>query len=39
MACFPSAGLAPNFEKFESIKESGRKNASFDLNSPEEHKK
>ncbi|XP_017053349.1 MAPK regulated corepressor interacting protein 2 [Drosophila ficusphila] len=31
-------GLAQNFEKFESIKESGRKNASFDLNSPEEHK-
>ncbi|KAH8296495.1 hypothetical protein KR054_007084 [Drosophila jambulina] len=30
-------GLAQNFEKFESIKESGRKNGSFDLNSPEEH--
>lgn len=35
---FP-AGLAQNFEKFESIKESSRKNGSFDLNSPEEHKK
>ncbi|KAH8242544.1 MAPK regulated corepressor interacting protein 2 [Drosophila serrata] len=30
-------GLAQNFEKFESIKESGRRNGSFDLNSPEEH--
>ncbi|XP_001353155.2 uncharacterized protein [Drosophila pseudoobscura] len=31
-------GLAQNFEKFESIKESSRKNGSFDLNSPpEEH--
>ncbi|EDW85409.1 uncharacterized protein Dwil_GK10523 [Drosophila willistoni] len=30
-------GLAQNFEKFESIKESSKKNACFDLNSPEEH--
>ncbi|KAH8270245.1 hypothetical protein KR018_006175 [Drosophila ironensis] len=30
-------GLAQNFEKFESIKESSRRNGSFDLNSPEEH--
>lgn len=35
-------GLAQNFEKFESIKESSKKNGSnisFDLNSPEKNKK
>lgn len=36
-------GLPQNFEKFESIKESGKKHgsisSSFDLNSPEKNKK
>lgn len=35
-------GLAQNFEKFESIKESSKKNGSnnsFDFNSPEKNKK